>query len=187
MNFPNPGDGIQEFTTTIFAQEGTYSQLRSSQEAPLDGYQPEWVQTDNRSLGKQIETNRDPHHNYYFRVRTKEAALDAIPTLIGMGINFSTGKRHNPENKQGIIDSAWIQGQKLCVAGYIFGRDCPSVLKSISACVDAWGMSYELHDAHVDDLYAETCRLNRVTFTGASVILKSEASYKTTEFLLVEL
>ncbi len=118
---------------------------------------------------------------------TKEAALDAIPTLIGISINFSTGKRHNPENKQGIIDSAWIQGQKLCVAGYIFGRDCPSVLKSISACVDAWGMSYELHDAHVDDLYAETWRLNRVTFTGAAVILKSEAAYKTTEFLLVEL
>lgn len=71
VSFPNSGDGIQEFTSTIYAQEGPYSELKSSQEAPTDGYQPDWVQTDNRSAGKPIRTNQDPHHNYYFRVRTK--------------------------------------------------------------------------------------------------------------------
>ncbi len=67
VTFPNPADGLQEFTTTIFAQEGPYSELRSSHEAPLDGYQSEWVQANNRPLGR----TRDAHHNYYIRVRTK--------------------------------------------------------------------------------------------------------------------
>lgn len=71
VNFPNSGDGIQEFTAPAFAQEGLSSELRSSQKAPADGYQQKWVQTDNRHPGKPIGTNRDPHHNYYFRVRTK--------------------------------------------------------------------------------------------------------------------
>jgi hypothetical protein len=67
VTFPNPADGLQEFTTTEFAQEGPYSELRSSHEAPLEGYQSEWVQSNNRTLGK----TRDAHHNYYIRVRTK--------------------------------------------------------------------------------------------------------------------
>ena len=52
VTFPNPADGLQEFTTTEFAQEGPYSELRSSHEAPLEGYQSEWVQSNNRTLGK---------------------------------------------------------------------------------------------------------------------------------------
>ena len=70
VNFPNAGDGIQEFTTTILAQEGPYSKLKSSQNAPLIGYQPMWVQAESRKPGKPVETNVDAHHNYYFRVRT---------------------------------------------------------------------------------------------------------------------
>jgi hypothetical protein len=71
VNFPNPADGLQEFTATVFAQEGPFSELRSSHEAPFDGYQPKWVQTNNRIPGRPTETNRDMHHNYYIRVRTK--------------------------------------------------------------------------------------------------------------------
>jgi hypothetical protein len=58
MSFPKPGDGIQEFTVPD-AEKG--SGLRSSHEAPVDGYQPEVSQTE--------MTN--PNRNFYFRVRTK--------------------------------------------------------------------------------------------------------------------
>jgi hypothetical protein len=71
VTFPNPTDGLQEFTTTIFAQEGPYSELRSSHEAPLDGYQSEWVQANSQTSGKMVGRTRDAHHNYYIRVRTK--------------------------------------------------------------------------------------------------------------------
>jgi len=58
VSFPKPGDGIQEFTVPD-AEKG--SGLRSSHEAPADGYQPEVSQTE--------MTN--PNRNFYFRVRTK--------------------------------------------------------------------------------------------------------------------
>jgi hypothetical protein len=71
VSFRNSGDGIQEFQAPALAQNGPYSELRSSQEAPADGYQSKWIQTDNRGPGHPIETNRDSNRNYYFRVRTK--------------------------------------------------------------------------------------------------------------------
>ncbi len=68
VTFPNSGDGIQEFTVPE-PEKG--SGLRSAHEAPENGYQSKWMQTDNRAPGKPIETNRDANRNYYFRVRTK--------------------------------------------------------------------------------------------------------------------
>ena len=35
----------------------------------------------------------------------------------------------------------------------------------------ALGMSYELADAHVDDMRAEVWSLTRVTFTGAAIFI----------------
>ncbi|MDR3411605.1 MAG: hypothetical protein P4L87_11800 [Formivibrio sp.] len=58
VSFPKPGDGIQEFTVP---DAETGSGLRSSHEAPVDGYQPALAQTE--------ATN--PKRNFYFRVRTK--------------------------------------------------------------------------------------------------------------------
>lgn len=68
VNFPKVGDGIQEFKVPE-ADKG--SGLRSPHEAPTNGYQSQWVQTDNRKPGKPVETNRDPNRNYFFRVRTE--------------------------------------------------------------------------------------------------------------------
>jgi hypothetical protein len=67
VGFPNPGDGIQVFTLSEFEMT---SSLRSPHEAPPTGYQPHWIQTDNRKPGKPVETDRDPNRNYFFRVRT---------------------------------------------------------------------------------------------------------------------
>jgi hypothetical protein len=58
VSFPKPSDGIQEFSVPD-AEKG--SGLRSSHEAPADGYLPEVAQT----------TMTNPNRNFYFRVRTK--------------------------------------------------------------------------------------------------------------------
>jgi hypothetical protein len=70
VSFPNPGDGIQEFSVpqTRFPNDG--SALRSAHAAPPDGYQPVWVQRRTRSPGKPEQNNIDPNRNYFFRVRT---------------------------------------------------------------------------------------------------------------------
>lgn len=67
VSFPSPGDGIQEFVRSE-AEFG--SSLGSPQMAPLEGYASQWVQTDFRSPGKPIRTNRDEKRIYLLRVRT---------------------------------------------------------------------------------------------------------------------
>ncbi len=67
ISFPNTGDGIQEFYVPD-AEKG--SDLRSPHEAPPEGYQPQWVQTDNRKPGQLPETNQDPNRNYFLRIHT---------------------------------------------------------------------------------------------------------------------
>lgn len=71
VSFPNQMDGIQEFNVPKYYLNGQGSTLRSAEEAPIDGYQPRWIQTDGRKSGQPVKTNRDLNRNYYFRVRTK--------------------------------------------------------------------------------------------------------------------
>jgi hypothetical protein len=70
VGFPNPGDGIQEFKIPQTRFPGNGSALRSSQEAPADGYQPQWIQTRTVKPGQGYSGNRDENRNYYLRVRT---------------------------------------------------------------------------------------------------------------------
>ena len=46
------------------------------------------------------------------------------------------------------------------------------------------GMSYELADAHVEDMRAEVWKLSRATFTGAAILLREKAAYRATSFRL---
>lgn len=71
VSFPNPGDGIQDFKVPQYYLHTEGSALKSSQDAPVDGYQPKWVQTKTRRPGKPVESNWDQFRAYYFRVRSK--------------------------------------------------------------------------------------------------------------------
>jgi hypothetical protein len=46
----------------------------------------------------------------------------------------------------------------------------------------AMGMSYELADAHVADMRAQVWTLTRATFTGAAILLREKAAYRSTSF-----
>jgi hypothetical protein len=46
----------------------------------------------------------------------------------------------------------------------------------------AMGMSYELADAHVADMRAQIWTLTRATFTGAAILLREKAAYRSTSF-----
>jgi hypothetical protein len=71
VSFPNAEDGIQEFSVPQYYLNTRGSALWSDQMTPTNGYEPQWIQTDNRKSGNLIKTNRDPNRNYYIRVRTK--------------------------------------------------------------------------------------------------------------------
>ncbi len=121
-------------------------------------------------------------------VLTRAAADAALPSLLGMAVDFCPGwDGHDARRKCGIITDAEIEGARIRVAGYLFGRDFPEVERHLrSTPPEQMGMSYELADAHVEDMRATVWRLTRVTFTGAAILLRDKAAYGQTAFKLTQ-
>ena len=136
-------------------------------------------------------------------ILTRAAAEAALPSLLGMAVDYKTGwDGHDARQKCGIITTAELDGRKLRVAGFIFAKDFPEIeqqmrLEAASAnAASAYvtrqganatpagqmGMSYELADAHVADMRAQVWTLTRATFTGAAILLRDKAAYQDTSF-----
>ena len=117
-------------------------------------------------------------------VLTRDAAEVALPSLLGMAVDFKAGwDGHDAKQKCGIITAAEIDGDAVRVSGYLFARDFSDMMKEMHAHGDeALGMSYELADAHVADMRADVWRLTKATFTGAAILLRSKAAYRSTSF-----
>jgi hypothetical protein len=121
---------------------------------------------------------------------TRRAAEAAIPSLMGMGLDYSPAlDRHDSRRKIGVITRADIVGRVIEVGGFLYARDFPEIVKEIGrpgrkgAAVSAGaglGMSYEIADALVEDMTASVWVLNRVTFTGAAVLRRDKAAYRAT-------
>jgi hypothetical protein len=130
-------------------------------------------------------------------VLTHAAAEAALPSLLGMAVDYKAGwDGHDARQKCGIITSAALEGQRLMVEGYLFARDFPEIEQKIlrdpdpetssvtNSAARQMGMSYELADAHVADMRASIWTLTRATFTGAAILLRDKAAYRGTSFRL---
>lgn len=125
---------------------------------------------------------------------TRRAAEAAIPSLMGMGLDYSPAlDRHDARRKIGVITRAEIVGRAIEVGGFLYARDFPEIVAEIgkpgrransvsagSASRAGLGMSYEIADALVEDIKASVWVLSRVTFTGAAVLLRDKAAYCST-------
>ena len=112
-----------------------------------------------------------------------DVAEEAIPTLIGMAVAFNVEwDGHNPRQKCGVITAAWVEGKELLVAGHLYGRDFPEVAAAMLKPGVSMGMSYEMVDAHVEDMRKALWTLSKVTFTGAAILLRDKAAYRTSRF-----
>jgi hypothetical protein len=120
-------------------------------------------------------------------VLTSKAAKDALPSLLGMAVGFTPAyDGHDVRRKCGLITEANVVGRELRVAGYVYGRDFPEVVKRLeTGAPGAMGMSYELADAQVEDMLADVWRVTRAMFTGAAVLLRDKAAYRATSFRLL--
>ena len=59
-------------------------------------------------------------------ILTREAALTALPSLMGMAVDYAPGwDGHDARRKCGIITQADVEGSRLRVSGYLFGKDFP--------------------------------------------------------------
>ncbi len=119
-------------------------------------------------------------------ILTRAAALTALPSLLGMAVDYAPSwDGHDARRKCGIITHADVEGSRLSVAGYLFAKDFPEVERQMRQCAPgAMGMSWELADAHVEDMRAEVWTLTRATFTGAAILLREKAAYRNTAFEL---
>jgi hypothetical protein len=115
---------------------------------------------------------------------TKEAAEAALPSLLGMAVDYRPGwDGHDARRKIGLLTEANLVGRRLVVKGYLYARDFPEVATAMEAqSPDVMGMSYEIADARVEDMRAEIWKLTRVTFTGAAILLREKAAYRGTSF-----
>ncbi|HUB51836.1 MAG TPA: hypothetical protein VL986_06800 [Terracidiphilus sp.] len=119
-------------------------------------------------------------------ILTSQAAEKALPSLLGMAVDYRPGwDGHDARRKIGLLTEANVIGSKLVVKGYVYARDFPEVALAIKAhASESMGMSYELADARVEDTRANIWRLTRVTFTGAAILLRDKAAYRSTSFKL---
>ena len=118
---------------------------------------------------------------------TRAAALAALPSLLGMAVDYAPSwDGHDARRKCGIITEADVEGSRLRVAGYLYAKDFPEVERQVRQSLPAaMGMSWELADAHVEDMQAEVWTLTRATFTGAAILLREKAAYRDTSFELI--
>src|SRR5580704_187500 len=66
-------------------------------------------------------------------VLTKKAAEAALPSLLGMALDYSPGlDRHDVRRKVGVITRAEIVGRDLELGGYLFARDFPEIVEEIA-------------------------------------------------------
>lgn len=119
-------------------------------------------------------------------ILTRAAALSGLPSLLGMAVDYApTWDGHDARRKCGVITHADVEGSRLHVAGYLYARDFPEVERQMRQCAPgAMGMSWELADAHVEDMRAEIWTVTRATFTGAAILLRDKAAYRDTRFEL---
>jgi hypothetical protein len=65
-------------------------------------------------------------------VLTKQAAEAALPSLLGMALDYSPSlDRHDVRRKVGVITRAEIIGRNLELGGYLFARDFPEIVEEI--------------------------------------------------------
>lgn len=121
-------------------------------------------------------------------VLTREAAEQALPSLLGMAVDYRPAwDGHDNRCKIGILTEASLSENNLLVRGYLYARDFPDVAKAIKAHAQtALGMSYEIADARVQDMRAPIWRLTKVTFTGAAILLRAKAAYSSTRFHMTD-
>jgi hypothetical protein len=101
---------------------------------------PEVTAHPNRTAFRGVLTTVDvPSHRSpsgargHLVVLTREAAEAALPSLLGMGVDYSPSlDRHDVRRKVGVITRAEITGRNLELGGYLYARDFPEIVEEIA-------------------------------------------------------
>jgi hypothetical protein len=95
-------------------------------------------------------------------ILTRAAAEAALPSLLGMAVDYKTGwDGHDARQKCGIITTAELDGRKLRVSGFIFAKDFPEIEQQMRAeAADLPGESRYVTSSGTNRKHATTTGLN---------------------------
>jgi len=134
---------------------------------------------------------------------TRVACEKALPSLLGMGLDYAPAlDAHDAQRKIGIITEANIvdgrrsmgdakslsralSSASIEIAGFLYARDFPRILRTLRAASLVYGMSYEITEARVEEMRAPVWTVTEFTFTGAAVLRRDKAAYQDTWFELI--
>lgn len=109
------------------------------------------------------------------------AAERGLSSLLGMAVDYAADfDGHDAQKKIGVITAATIEGKDICIEGFIYKADFPKEAAAIKANKDLLGFSYEARDLFTDNRDANPVVITDCKFTGAAILLKAKAAYRTT-------
>jgi hypothetical protein len=112
---------------------------------------------------------------------TTAAARKALHSLLGMAVDFTPSfDGHDTQAKVGIITSADIVGNAVAISGFVYAADFPEIASNIRALKSVLGFSFEAQRLLVADPGADILTITELTFTGAAILRKDKAAYKST-------
>ncbi len=80
---------------------------------------------------------------------------------------------------------ATFAGTALAVSGFLYAKDFPEVMRELrrqpgAGVPNVLGMSYEIADAQVAEVAAPVWEITAFTFTGAALLRRNKAAYRST-------
>lgn len=127
-------------------------------------------------------SNKPPHGAGGRKVvMTTAAATKAIPTLLGMAVNYTLKlDGHDQQKKIGIISDATVKDGAIHIEGFIYASDFPDAAARIRADKKILGFSFEATDIKLADPGADPLEIKECVFTGAAILRKDKAAFSST-------
>lgn len=137
-------------------------------------------------------TDATPHGGYegYSTIIASEN-LD-FSSLVGSGVNVAYSewwagynfKGHDRQNKIGVVDEAWLEGNEVKVKGHIWKSDFPEIADTIECAKESLGASVEVYfEGLKTDSTTKTITGLSGHFTGVALLYKSKAAFKKTSIM----
>ena len=115
-------------------------------------------------------------------IMRKDAAERAIPSLLGMAVNYTAdASGHDVPRKVGVITAASVKADAVHIDdGVIWAADFPKEADRIRSDKDLLGFSWEIANVYVENVDADPLVVTDFDFTGAAILRKDKAAYSQT-------